>query len=206
MKTHEYVPIWDAAIKGNKTLSPRIARGQTFGTLVWDYVQGAVSYRISSISETGVLTPIASDLTFNKYNITGLTMDFPYTFLLQYYDSEGYSSADPINHIQYIPSGGNVVIPPLPVAIPGDTTVTLTWDAIEGATKYRVAIAQNGGTPTVIDSNVLTTTYTVTDLINGQTYDFLVQAFDPNASRVWSSSNTILYCTATPHAYSYNPP
>lgn len=199
MKTHEYIPIWDAARRGNKILSPRVAQGKTFGTLVWDYVEGAASYRISSISETGEMTNIASGLTFNMYTITGLTTDQTYTFILQYYDGSDYSSADPINYIAYTPGGRNEVLPPLPVVTPGDTTVTLTWDAIEGATKYAIARVVDGELIEV-DYNILTTSYTVTDLVNGQPYTFLVQAFNPNMARRWSANDETLYITVTPHA------
>lgn len=199
MKTHEYVPIWDAAARGNRTLSPRVSRGKTFGTLVWDYVEGAVSYRISSISDTGEMNTIASGLTFNMYTITGLTTNQAYTFIIQYYDGTDYSSADPINYIYYTPGGRNETYPPLPVATPGDTTVTLTWDAIEGATKYAIARVVDGELIEV-DYNVLTTSYTVTELVNGQSYTFLVQAYNPNMTRRWSANDEILYITATPHA------
>lgn len=199
MKTHEYVPIWDASVRGNRTLSPRFAQGKTFGTLIWDYVEGAVSYRISSISETGELTTIADGLTFNKYTINGLTTDQMYNFLLQYYDGSDYSSSDPINYIQYIPGGRYECPPPLAVAVPGDTTVTFTWDAIEGATKYGISIVEEGGTYLEIDLNIQDTSYTVTDLVNGQTYTFLLQAYNPNLSRRWSSTDELLYITVTPH-------
>ena len=199
MKTHEYVPIWDAARIGNRTLSPRFVQGKTFGTLIWDYVEDAVSYRISSISETGEMTTIADGLTFNKYTITGLTTDQTYTFILQYYDGSDYSSADPINYIQYTPGGRYEMIPPLAVAVPGDTSVTFTWDAIEGATKYALSFVEEGEF-IEIDWKILETSYTVTGLVNGQTYTFLLEAFNPDLTPKWSPQDAALFITVTPHA------
>lgn len=200
MKTHEYIPIWDAARIGNSHLSPRVVQGKTFGTLIWDYVEEAESYRISSISEAGEMTTIASGLTFNKYNITGLTTGQTYTFLLQYYDGSGYSSADPINYIHYTPGGKYECLPPLAVAVPGDTTVTFTWDAIEGATRYSVVRVENGE---IIEGNyrIVDTSYTVENLVNGQTYTFVVQSFNPDVNVKWSTyKDKELYITVTPHA------
>jgi len=199
MKTHEYIPIWDAAGRGNRTLSPRVVQGSTFCTLIWDPVDGASTYRILSISETGEMSTIVDGITDNRYNITGLMTDQTYTFLIQYYDGSSYSSADPINYIRYTPGGRNDVLPPFPVATPGNASITLSWDAIEGATKYGISLVE-GEDFTEVNYNIRDTSYTVTDLINGQSYTFLVQAYDPNMSHKWSSIDSALFITATPHA------
>ena len=199
MKTHENIPIWDAAARGNRTLSPRVIQGSTFCTLIWDPVEDASSYRISVIKNSGKRITIAAGITDTRYNITGLTTDQTYMFLLQYYDGSAYSSADPINYIQYTPGGRVDVPPPLVVATPGDTTVTFTWDAIEGATKYGISFVE-GEKYTEIDYTIRDTSYTVTDLVNGQPYTFLIQAYNPNVAHKWSSVDSVLFITATPHA------
>src|SRR6185436_8532264 len=61
---------------------------------------------------------------------------------------------------------------------PGDTQASLQWDPVAGAIGYRVkrATSATSGTSTVIVSNLVTTSFTVTNLVNDKLVFFAVVA------------------------------
>ena len=78
----------------------------------------------------------------------------------------------------------------------GDGQVTLSWDAVPGATNYAVAEYVNGKYA-ILTSTLPsdTTSYTVSNLGNGYEHQFLVQA---KVGGYWSSDNTSLLVSGTP--------
>ncbi|MBP2632047.1 MAG: hypothetical protein H6Q70_2675 [Firmicutes bacterium] len=63
------------------------------------------------------------------------------------------------------------------VATAGDSQVTLSWTAVDGATGYNVKRSTTAGGPyTTIASNVSGTTYVDTSVTNGTTYYYVVTA------------------------------
>ena len=80
-------------------------------------------------------------------------------------------------------------LPAIKTAVAGDGQVTLTWNAIEGATKYAVYLYD--GKYTCVDSNVTGTSYTVEDLTNGTKYGFKIKAYTGG----WSEASAIVYAT-----------
>ena len=61
------------------------------------------------------------------------------------------------------------------LAAPGDTQVLLFWDAVPGAVSYRVKRAATvGGASTVVVSNLVATSFAVTNLLNGSGVFFTV--------------------------------
>jgi hypothetical protein len=74
-------------------------------------------------------------------------------------------------------------------AIAGDGQATLTWAAASGATGYNLKRSTtNGGTYTIIVSNLPTLIYTNTTLANGTLYYFVVSATNSTGE----SSNSVL--------------
>lgn len=62
-------------------------------------------------------------------------------------------------------------------ATSGNSQVTLSWDAVAGATVYNVKRSTTAGGPyTTIASNVSGTSYIDTDVVNGTTYYYVVTA------------------------------
>ena len=76
-------------------------------------------------------------------------------------------------------------------AVAGDSKVTLSWDEVSGATKYRVQC--NTGTAWSTVSYPTTTTYTHTGLTNGTAYKYRVLAYVDGA---WTTASVVV--TATP--------
>ncbi len=61
-------------------------------------------------------------------------------------------------------------------AAAGNAQVALSWATVSGASSYNLKSATNNGGPYLILSNVTTTNYTNTGLINGTTYYYVVTA------------------------------
>ncbi len=59
---------------------------------------------------------------------------------------------------------------------PGNTTATLTWSAVTGATRYRIQVISPNGTQLVAPFDQAGTSYIVSNLTPGQTYTFGVTA------------------------------
>ncbi len=87
------------------------------------------------------------------------------------------------------------------IALAGDGSVSLSWDAVAGATGYRVWPSEDGGASFGGYYEVADTNYTDTGLVNGQAYTYVVTAFDGTTESADSSP-----VTATPVADDPDPP
>ena len=85
-------------------------------------------------------------------------------------------------------------IPPLPApaglaATPGNAQITLTWNAVAGATGYKLKRATVGGPYATIVGALASPGYTDTSVVNGTTYRYVVSATNavtesPNSTEV----------------------
>lgn len=162
-------------------LSAKAADSQI--TLEWDAVDGAASYNIKRATASGAEVTIATDVYDTSYTDTGLTNGTTYYYVVSAVNSEGESgNSDEVN--------ATPVGTPTLTASAGDTQVTLTWNAVAGATGYNVKRAgAAGGSYTTIQSNFSGTSYTDTGLTNGTTYYYVVSAVNtggesPNSNEV----------------------
>ena len=171
---------------------------ETTVTLTWDAVDGATEYNI--------YTP--SSFSYNVYGVTETT----YTFEELIADTEycfeisAVSATDESNTTEACATTKTEdeepeipVDPETPVglAIPtnvvatatSETTIVLTWDAVDGATEYNIY------TPASFDSNVLgvtETTYTFEGLTAGTNY-----CFEVSAASATDESDTAEACATT---------
>lgn len=74
------------------------------------------------------------------------------------------------------PTGTGPAAPQLNTAVPASQSVRLSWDAVAGASAYRVYYGLNAVSENQADAGN-TTSFTVTGLQNGVTYIFAVSAF-----------------------------
>ncbi len=162
--------------------------GDSCVTLKWSSVSGASKYAIYAYvngSFKCVGTTTSTSHTVNK-----LTNGVKYGFLVRAYVNKawtGYSSTD----IVYA-TPKYIAKPKITSATAGNTKVTLKWSAVSGASKYAVYTYVNGTYDLV--STISGTSYTVSNLVNGVKYGFLVRAYVNGA---WSSytSSDIVYAT-----------
>jgi fibronectin type 3 domain-containing protein len=152
--------------------------------LAWSPVSGADSYNVYWSKAAGVAPGAAGVTKIDKvaatsYAHTGLTNGDKYYYIVTAVNTGGESVASP--EISATP------MPPAPgapanfAATSGNAQVQLTWSPVTDATSYNVywsktaGVAPGGAGVTKIP-DLKTTSYTQTDLINGDTYYYIVSA------------------------------
>ena len=158
-------------------------------TLTWNSIKGATKYAVASKESTGYKT-YTLECKSTNYTVSGLENGKTYNFLVQAYINgkwTNFTDNDLVNCF-FIES------PNVKVKSTGDGSVTLSWDNVNGATKYAIAEYIDGGYKTYT-LNCTQTTYTINNLANNYTHRFLVQA---NVNGKWSICSTDLLVNATP--------
>ena len=155
--------------------------GDATATITWDAVDGATNYAILMRKGTEWVTLGASG-TNNTYTAKNLVNGGKYFFTVKAYVNGKWSAASDI--VTASPIG---ITPQNVKTISGDTTATITWDAVDGATSY--AILMRKGTEWVtLSSSETSNTYTVENLVNGGKYFFVVRAY---VDGKWSGDSDI---------------
>ena len=151
--------------------------GNTQVVLNWTAVSGATSYTLKrgTVSGGPYATTVATGLTSTTFTNTGLTNGTTYYYVLIAVNSGGSSayssqaSATPLPPIPAVPTGL--------AATAGNAQVSLTWTAVSGATSYIVSQAStNGGSSTLLATNLTSPAFIATGLTNGQSYYYVVAA------------------------------
>ncbi|MGI5919164.1 MAG: fibronectin type III domain-containing protein, partial [Christensenellales bacterium] len=169
--------------------APKVtAVGDGSVTLSWDKISGATKYAIAYWKTNGWFT-LTYNCTDTTYTATGLTNRKEYTFLVQSYADGKWSSYTSADYVKGTPQDPR----PFVKATPGNGSVTLSWDPVPGATAYAIAYYKNGWVTLTYDCT--DTTYTITDLVSGKTYTFLVQSYRDGK---WSKYDSTDYVSATP--------
>jgi fibronectin type 3 domain-containing protein len=149
-------------------------------SLSWPASVGASSYSVKRATVSGGPYVTVGCPTTASYTDTGLQNGTTYYYVVSGVytggPDAGGASADSAE-ASATPQGP----PPPPTgltATPGNTQVTLSWNASSGATSYNIKRATVSGGPytTVNPSSISTTSYTNTGLTNGTTYYYVVTA------------------------------
>ncbi len=164
-------------------------------TLTWNKILGAKKYAVYLY--TNKYTAVSKDVTGTGCTIKGLTNGKAYYFLVQSYIDNKWSSADRKYLVKAVP-----IAPPTPIVKAEDKKLTLTWEAVPGATKYSV-YSYADGKYIKIDTSVTETSYVVENLVNGKSYSFLVQAF---VNGKWTKARTSYVVSGTPVTPVVEPP
>ena len=156
--------------------------------LTWDAVDGATSYKVyRATSQNGTYSLLGS-VTTTTYVNTGAKDGVTYYYKVTAVNDSGESA------YSNIVSGQNKAVTPkpsAPVVKIGNSATSgkpmLTWNAVSGATSYKVyrATSQNG-TYSLLGS-VTTTTYVNTGAKNGVTYYYKVTAVNDSGESAYSN-------------------
>ncbi len=173
---------------------------ETTVTLTWEVIDGATSYNIYTPS--GFATNILG-LTETTYTFEGLSAGTEYCFEVSAVYPTGESDVVKVCATTQTEGDDNTgdddgddnTEEPTELEIPNvvatttETTVTLTWEAVDGATSYNIY------TPSGFATNILgltETTYTFEDLTAGTEYCFEVSAVYPTGE-----SDVVKVCATT---------
>jgi uncharacterized protein (DUF1800 family)/fibronectin type 3 domain-containing protein len=147
--------------------------GDTVITLNWQHSAGALSYIVyrKTGAET-VFSVIASGLTAATFLDTNLTNGQRYYYQLRAVADDaqsGLSSTVSARPLPPPPADAPVV-----AAAPGNARVTLTWNAVAGATSYKIYRSENGVFDGPAVGSTSGTTWKNYELTNGTTYYYQV--------------------------------
>ena len=143
--------------------------------LIWDYVEEAASYNVYQSTEL-----IASELTSTMYTVSGLNAETEYCFSVTAVNKLGESDKSESACATTLEDTGNEPIEPevptlaAPVVTAeatSDSTIVLTWEAVENAIRYNIYSGEE-----TVKLAVTATTYTVSDLDANTQYCFNVVA------------------------------
>jgi len=161
-------------------------------TLDWEAADRADSYNVlvsanESFSEVVVDMEGVSDGT--SLQAEGLDNATTYWWKVRAVNNSGYTESETrsfstveaaLEQPQLVdPADGATDLP---------TTLTLSWNSVDGANSYRMQLATNNTfeSPVTDEDGITAIDYTVENLENGQTYYWRVRAANSNGSSSWS--------------------
>ena len=159
--------------------------------LSWDTVPNASKYAIALCKSDGSFNTYTYDCTGTSYEIDGLENGKTYTFLVQAYANGRWNTFTSDDYLicKLVPS------PEAQAEATGDGEVTVSWKAVAGAERYAVAEKMADGSYRTYTLDEKGTSFKVSDLANGVTHRFLVQA---RVDGSWSSAADGYLCSAVP--------
>ena len=163
------------------------ASGSGEVTLSWDPVDGAQAYAVAEYVGGGYRTYTTS-CAATSYTVGDLSNGKEHSFLVQARVGGRWSAVSADLHVSATPQGPTR---PEPKAEPGNGTVKLAWDKVPGASAYAVATGNADGSYKTYTLSCTATSYTVAGLVNGRSYDFLVQAKVDGAWSPFSPSDLV---------------
>lgn len=130
-------------------------------------------------------------LTTSSYSISGLTNGQTYSVTVTAVDTSGNESA-PSTAI----SGTPIAKPTAPTNVSltsNSTVISISWNAVTGASGYNVKRATTSGGPYTTLASVTGTTYSDTTGVTGTTYYYVVSAVNAGGESTNSNEATITY-------------
>lgn len=181
----------------NVTVTP----GNRSAVVKWDAVTGAEKYRVCVYKGEKIQKYVNVANTKTEATVSSLTNGVEYSFGVQTYMNGKYSEITDVNALPKATPKAVVVPTASPANISvteGSKSVTITWDAVAGAEKYRICTYYSNGTIKKYNFTTTDTTYTVTSLLNGTEYGFWVQAYANGRYSDVPDASQLIY--VTPHA------
>jgi hypothetical protein len=158
-------------------------------TVTWSPAFGASGYRVrrSTVSGSGPFTNVAS-VTGTSWIDTSVTNGSRYHYVVAAFNTSG--DGVPSGTASATPLGALTGL----AAVAGNAKVTLSWNAADGASGYRIRRGTVSGGPYATVATVTGTNWVNTGLSNGTTYYYVVAAMVPAADGPNSAQ-----VSATPH-------
>ncbi|MCY3913922.1 MAG: cadherin domain-containing protein [Chloroflexi bacterium] len=174
--------------------------GKTSIPLTWDAVSGAAKYRVEyRVGGTDTWTTASDATTGATYTVDDLSCGTSYEVQVSAF-GDGVSLVAEWGAASTVVTAATALCaPPAPTNVAagtvGKTSIPFTWDAVTGATKYRVEYRVSGAdTWTTASDSITAAAYTVEELTCGTSYAVQVSAFGDGASLAaeWGAASTAL--------------
>jgi hypothetical protein len=177
-------------------------------TLSWNAAARAERYRVqlsTNSNFTSVLVVDKDDVTGTKYAVTGLANSTQYYWRVKALNAGGESDWSTVRTFTTIIAApaGPTLVSPENNATGISITPTISWNATDRATTYRVQIStvSNFNTTVVDEDDISNTSYTVvTALQNSTQYYWRVRAISIVGESNWSTARTFATIIAAPDA------
>src|SRR5215470_13366116 len=145
--------------------------------LTWNTSSGATDYYVKRSTTSGTEAQIAAQAG-TTYTDTAVTNGTKYFYTVAAYNSYGVSADS--SEVSATPQAP-MTAPAVPtglVATPGDTTVSLTWTAVSGATSYHVKRSTTSGSGYIQVGAPTAASFADSGLTDGTTYFYVVSALN----------------------------
>ncbi|RAV05556.1 pectinesterase family protein [Paenibacillus sp. YN15] len=169
-------------------LNPAIGTSPFQAYLSWQPAASSIGSVIYTVHQDGQKVGTTTEPAFTVDNLAPATT---YSFQVMAVNTAGNTAASSVVQLttemsQSIPAA------PVITATPGDSSATINWGTVTGATYYTVKGMKAGNT--VYDmvysvSGPTVTSYTYSNLVNGTAYQFVVTASNANGES--ANSNTV---------------
>jgi len=173
----------------------------TTATVSWTAVSGASSYNLQyKTSAASTFTTV--NTTSSSYSLSGLSASTAYVFQVQTVCSSGSSAYSSQASFTTTAATSCGVPTGLAASSVGNTSATLSWAAVSGATSYNLQYKTSAAS-TFTTVNTSATSRSLTGLVAGTAYVAQVQAVCSSGSSAYSSqvgftttSGSVSYCAA----------
>ena len=174
---------------------------QTSITVSWNAVPNASSYRVMYKPTGGSFKTISVVASKTSYTIAGLTPGETYSIKVaalgdgSNYSTSDYSTLTDVTTLGSTPTPDPIQLdaPVLAVTAKTETTITLSWNAVENASGYRLAL-RNQSDPafSYLEISAEATSYKLTGLDNAATYYWKVLALGDGVDYSDSDYSTVV--------------
>lgn len=160
----------------------------TSATLGWTAVSGATAYNLQWKTNAATTWNTVSNLTTTSYNLSGLTASTLYNFKVQAVCGTTNGTYSTAVNFTTLAAGSCGTPTGLTATNVGSNSATLGWGAVTGATAYNVQWKASTATTWTTVSGLTTTSYALSALAPGTTYNFQVQAVCGTTSGAYSTA------------------
>ena len=189
-KSNVRIKAYTKAVKTTVPQNVTASAGDNNVKLTWDKVDGATNYVIYSYADN-TYTKLGYSTT-NSFTASDLINGKKYGFIVRSYVSGKWSDWSNDDAVYATPKA-SANKPQNVKAVPGDKQVTITWNAVNGATNYIVYSYVDGSYHNL--GTTTSTSFTAKNLVNGKEYGFIVRSYANGTWCGWQPSDAIF---ATP--------
>ena len=185
-KSNVRIKAYTKAVKTTVPQNVTASAGDNTVKLTWDKVDGATNYVIYSYADN-TYTKLGYSTT-NSFTASDLINGKKYGFIVRSYVSGKWSDWSNDDAVYATPKA-SANKPQNVKAVPGDKQVTITWNAVNGATNYIVYSYVDGSYHNL--GTTTSTSFTAKDLVNGKKYGFIVKAWVNGGWNAWSNDDAV---------------